>query len=239
MTSRIITCLLPVVLALIGQSGKRPPQDNHPPIVKLVSPANNTSINPGSQLAYEISVADKEDGDTRFGEINPKEVLLEARYFANRAALHAFMAKPVPNDPPGLAVMLRSGCFNCHDFKGGAMGPSFADMGRRYPHTALAADTLATRIKDGSTGIWGKEKMPSHPELTADEINSVVRWILQYATTRNVDFYVGTSGIFKVPEDRPGAFALTASYTDHGLKDLPGIRLRGVDRVVVTSSRYR
>lgn len=54
--------------------------ENHPPAVKIMAPKNNSSYARNALVAYEISVSDKEDGDSKFGEINPKEIFLEVRY---------------------------------------------------------------------------------------------------------------------------------------------------------------
>ncbi len=54
--------------------------ENHAPIVKILSPKNNSSYSSNSAIPYEISVSDKEDGESKYQEINPKEVFLEIKY---------------------------------------------------------------------------------------------------------------------------------------------------------------
>src|SRR6202012_289357 len=78
---------------------------------------------------------------------------------------------------PGLTLMARSNCFNCHQFNGRLIGPSLADIARPYPATPATIDTLTRRIKEGSTGIWGIDKMPSHPELSPEDIRAMAQWI--------------------------------------------------------------
>jgi cytochrome c len=211
-------------------------QDNHAPVVKIQSPVSNTTIAATTQVRYEIIVSDKEDGDSRYDEINPKEVILEVRLGTTHST---------PLEAPGLAVMARSNCFNCHQFNAKGIGPSLADIAKRYPAATATTDTLLKRIKDGSTGIWGKEKMPSHPELNVGDIRQMVQWIQKYAATSGVAFQNGTTGVLQFPAatssggaatPKPGIYTLTAAYTDHGIKDskdISGHYLTGLDHITV------
>ena len=210
-------------------------QENHPPVVKIISPLNRSSFDKNDQITYKISVSDKEDGDSKFDEINPKEVLLEVRYMKN-GKTPAPLAKTQNN--AGLNSIMISNCVNCHNFNSKAMGPSFYEINKRYPAAIRSnMDTLIKYIKEGSTGVWGKEKMPAHPELASAEIKSIVQWIMKSAADPNVNYYIGTSGYFqiKVPvtQKDKSSYQLTASYTDHGLIDVPGKRLTGQDAILI------
>jgi cytochrome c len=213
-------------------------QDNQPPVVKINSPKNNDLFDWNTQVNYSISVADKEDGDSKFDEINVKEVLLEVRYADSKAKVEALLNKGVQADPTGLAVMRVSNCFNCHNFNSKSIGPSFYDINKRYPATQINTDSLVKRIRTGSTSIWGKEKMPSHAELTSEEIKSTVQWILKHAADPDVNYYIGTEGAFHtrpLVAGKKGAYILAASYTDHGPKTGTGKRIKGQDVVVIRS----
>jgi len=206
-------------------------QENQAPVIKIISPQNSSSFDKDASVTYKISISDKEDGDSKFDEINPKEVLLEVRYLKSGK-----VSLPNPQSNAGLNVIMTSNCITCHGFNTKAMGPSFFDINKRYPATKANIDSLVKRIKDGSTGIWGKEKMPPHPELSVTDIKSIAQWIMKNATDPNANYYVGTDGYFRIKPDAPakGVYQLTASYTDHGLKDVPGSkRLRGQDVVMI------
>jgi len=204
-------------------------QENHPPVVKIISPQTNSSFEKDASVTYKITVSDKEDGESKFDEINTKEVLLEVRYLKNGKAV---AANPQNN---GVNIIMTSNCITCHGFNTKAMGPSFADINKRYPATKANTDSLVKRIQFGSTGIWGKEKMPPHPELSVNDIKTIVQWITKSAADPNVNYYVGTDGYFRFkPDATKGVYQLTASYTDHGLKDVPGKKLRGQDVVIIS-----
>lgn len=222
-----------VLSALINLSYGRSAQENHPPSVKITVPANRTMFKAGTAVSYQISVADPEDGDSRYDEINVKEVLLEVKYIRENPGKKGSAGNQVQDDAPGLSVIAISNCFNCHNFNGKSIGPSFFDISKRYPFTNANTDTLTRRIKNGSSGIWGKEKMPSHPELDAEQIKATVQWILKNAAARNTSYYNGISGIIQFPENRKGVYLLTASFTDHGIQGAPAKRLKGIDRITL------
>src|ERR1700761_3016093 len=150
------------------------PQENNPPVVKIISPQNNSTFDNNAPMTYKIAVSDKEDGDSKFDEINAKEVLLEVRRVTK--------SKPALNKGAqvdlGLIVIMTSNCINCHNFNSKSIGPSFYEINKRYPITKANTDTLIKRIREGSSGLWGgKEKMPTHHELSVAETASAVLWI--------------------------------------------------------------
>ncbi|QHS55814.1 hypothetical protein GWR56_09820 [Mucilaginibacter sp. 14171R-50] len=211
-------------------------QQNAAPLVKITAPKVNT-FTWGSPVSYSISVADKEDGDSKFDEINGLEVLLEVKFVPGNAKLPP--GNQAAPDEAGLAVMRASNCFNCHNFNSKLIGPSFNDIVARYPLSAANVALLTRRIREGSAGIWGKAAMPTHPELTAAETEAAVKWMFKQAADPNVTYYTGLDGLFRTkaaPADKKGTYVITASYTDHGLKASPGKqRMTGRDVMVLQS----
>jgi cytochrome c len=132
--------------------------------------------------------------------------------------------------------MRTSNCFNCHNFNSKSIGPSFYEINKRYQSTPAKTDSLVKHIYEGSSDIWGKEKMPSHPELTKEEIKNAVQWIIKQAARPDISYYMGLKGSFQLPPPakQKGVYVLTASYIDHGLKSEPGKqRFRGQDAVFI------
>ncbi len=225
-----------IFYAVASPNKKTRSQQNNPPVVTIVSPANNSSILPGVPIHYSIRVSDKEDGESKYDEINPKEVLLEVKYKSDKLTPNEGPDKTVQNDAPGLAAIKTSNCFNCHGFDAKVIGPTFTDINKRYKPTASNMVLLAKRIREGSTGVWGNVPMPTHPELTNAQIQNMVTWIMENASGTNVHYYIGTQGIFslKAPSKnyQGGAYILTASYTDHGIEN-KGERLKGQDVIII------
>ena len=213
-------------------------QENHPPVVKIITPKNNSLFDWNSQVNYTISVSDKEDGESKYEEINPKEVLLKVKYAGDVSKITAELNKTDDNSP-GLTAIRTSNCFNCHNFDSKLIGPSFNEISKRYPATSSNIGLMVKRTREGSTGVWGKVSMPTHPELTKEETQNMVEWILKNATNPNINYYIGTEGSFRLKQPvgsaQKAAYILTASYTDHGLKEGSKQRLKGQDVVVISS----
>jgi cytochrome c len=173
-------------------------QENHPPIIKISAP---TVVNAGASLTYSISVSDKEDGDTKFDEINPNEILLQVQLADNEKK----------NDVGALHTMMSSNCMNCHAFRSKLIGPSYIDISNKYSRADVA--TLAKHVKEGSKGVWGDIVMPTHPELSNEQINKMITWIVNYKDNKSVDYYLGKEGSIQLK--KPGKVILAASYLDH------------------------
>jgi len=228
MKNRPVLFMIVVFSAVLSLSFENLYQDNLPPAVKILSPKENTTIKPGASMTYRLSVNDKEDGNSEFDEINVKEVLLEVRYQRTSRT-------PQTNkDTAGLNLIRGSNCLNCHNFNSKSNGPSFFDISKRYPSTKTNVDSLTKNIQNASTGTWGKEKMPSHPELTVAEIKSTVNWILKNGSSSEISYFNGTDGNIQLPSNKTGFYILTASYMDHGPKSGKGKKLIGRDRVVIS-----
>jgi len=208
---------------------------NLAPVVKIINPKNGSSLSLNAAVSYEISVSDKEDGDSKYDEINAKEVLLEVKYLKDKSKAAALLNKPAGPDAPGLFVIRTSNCFSCHNFNSKAMGPSFFEVAGKYKPTRANIDSLVKRISVGSTGIWGKEKMPSHPELSMQDIKNTVLWILKNGADPDDNYFIGLNGLISAATIKyPGAYVFAASYIDHGLKASPGKqRLEGQDKAVL------
>jgi cytochrome c len=224
-----------VFLFCVAAKKKFTQQQNHAPVVKILSPSNNSSYNAGSLVHYKISVSDKEDGESKYDEIDEKQVLLEVKYFSDTSKLTTVNAKN-EIDEPGLAALKTSNCFNCHGFDTKITGPSFNEIIKRYKPTAANTALLQKRIKSGSTSVWGKTPMPTHPELSDIQIKNMVQWIMQNASAPNVHYYIGLEGNFnlKPPSttNKNGVYVVTASYTDRGLSNKDAL-LEGRDAIAV------
>ena len=214
-----------IFISLIGQT------PNHAPVIRISQPANHLVCIWGSRVQYSVEVSDTEDGESKYQEIQPAEVLVRLKYAENSAEASTYLKQKKFNDTVGLMNMMVSNCFSCHGFKTKLAGPSFQDISKRYPNTSSSREQLENHILTGSTGIWGKEVMPTHPELNAEFAQKMVQWILTYANDPGLNYFVGLQGV--LPLNKPktnihsGVFIVTAFYTDHGTTDFPNKRITG------------
>ncbi|HLX91509.1 MAG TPA: c-type cytochrome [Puia sp.] len=211
-------------------------QQNHPPQVIIKSPADNSEFTPAERVHYIVSVSDREDGESRFGEINKKEVLMQianitmAGQEKRKAGDHGI--------DKGLIDMMRSNCLSCHSFDRQSTGPSFRQIFEQYKAQRSVLSRLEKRIQSGSRGVWGNQPMPSHPELSDDEIRKMAEWILFRAGKGEMQYYVGTEGFISFDSIRlkgsRNVYILSASYTDHGINGKN--RLTGEYSVTISDS---
>lgn len=206
---------------------------NHAPVVKIIRPQKNSSYTWDDPVPYSVRVLDKEDGDSKFQEIPSTEVLVKLKYLENAARASVYMRQKKFNDTIGIMSMLVSNCFSCHGIKTKLAGPSFQDIGKHYRNSIIPSTELANHIKKGSTGVWGKEVMPSHPELSDTVTRQMVKWIMAYSNDPTLNYFVGLEGTLSLNRtgiaSRTGIFALSAYYPDHGTIDFPNKRMIGID----------
>lgn len=210
--------------------------NDQPPVVKITAPPNGSDYQWNSLVEYQIVVSDH-GKSSKYQEIPSNEVLLKTTYvpyISHVAANPSQREEPVP---AGVQEIEGSNCLGCHNFKSKAMGPSFSAIKERYPDTETTINLLSKHIRDGSVGVWGQGAMPSHPELTEDELHSISQWIMKHSDDPNVNYYVGTEGTFQMESPgKPGTNAgliLTANYTSHGTTDNPQPASTGQDTVVI------
>ncbi|CAD6548002.1 hypothetical protein LMG27952_04651 [Paraburkholderia hiiakae] len=84
----------------------------------------------------------------------------------------------------GLKVAQANACMGCHAVDRKLVGPSFKDVAAKYKGDAAAQAKLEKKVRDGGAGVWGAIPMPSHPGMSAADIQSVVGWVLAGASSK-------------------------------------------------------
>ncbi|KWR90782.1 c-type cytochrome [Cupriavidus sp. IDO] len=80
--------------------------------------------------------------------------------------------------PDMQALADKSGCFSCHGMQAKVVGPGFAEVAAKYKGDAEAAGRLATKIREGGKGVWGRIPMPPHGNLGEDDARKLAEWVL-------------------------------------------------------------
>lgn len=210
---------------------------DHPPRVKFIQPERNFTSGWNTLIPYSVEVTDAEDGDSKYQEIQSAEVMVRLKYVESSAKAYSYAKQKEYSDTAGMNLMIVSNCFSCHGVKNKLAGPSFLDICKRYLKTGKNQDQLTHHIMKGSTGVWGKEAMPSHPELTETVAGRMVKWILKYADEPGLNYFIGLQGILPLNKPatnvRHGLFVVTAFYTDHGTLDSPNKKITGADHIFI------
>lgn len=88
---------------------------------------------------------------------------------------------PIPpaTDEEIMALASKNNCFFCHDLDQTVMGPAWRDVAKKYRGDPGAQAWLESKILNGGGGVWGnEEKMPAHPQLTAEQRAQLARFVL-------------------------------------------------------------
>jgi cytochrome c len=72
-------------------------------------------------------------------------------------------------------------CIACHAIDHAVIGPAFQAVAAKYKSQASAAETLAAKVRNGGTGVWGQIPMPPQTQLSDADLKAIVEWVLQGA----------------------------------------------------------
>ncbi|TDU26515.1 sulfur dehydrogenase subunit SoxD [Panacagrimonas perspica] len=79
---------------------------------------------------------------------------------------------------PDVTPMLSSnGCLGCHAIDAKLLGPSFKDVAAKYADRKDATAYLASKIRGGSSGVWGVVPMPPFAQLPDETMKAITEWI--------------------------------------------------------------
>jgi|GEM_PF-405974 len=208
-------------LKLYKYISEKPGREISPPLVKIEQPYDNSIIHWGAQVRYAINVSDIQNGDSRYGEINPYEVLLEIQYLPgeNVNSLNIESGSRNQSEHKGLSLLQKSSCFTCHADRTSLVGPSFSEIADRYDTNTETLELLGKRIIEGSTGVWGNIDMPPQEYISRSEARQIADYILEQGSRSDRWVYPGLDGVFQVIEkpeqDAKGHYILTASYINN------------------------
>jgi len=68
-------------------------------------------------------------------------------------------------------------CHTCHQVNAKMVGPSYNAVALKYKGDAKAAETLAKKVIEGGSGVWGAVPMTPNP-TAKDHAAELVAWVL-------------------------------------------------------------
>lgn len=69
-------------------------------------------------------------------------------------------------------------CLGCHAVETRRVGPSYKDVAKKYAGQKDAIEKLASKIRQGGTGVWGVTFMPANPQVSEADAQKLATWIL-------------------------------------------------------------
>jgi len=69
-------------------------------------------------------------------------------------------------------------CLACHSVDKKVLGPAYKEVAAKYSNDPGAEARLVKKVREGGTGVWGKNVMPANPKLSEEDATKLVKWIL-------------------------------------------------------------
>lgn len=92
-------------------------------------------------------------------------------------ALAALSAPSWANEA-ALQLAQKNNCAACHAPDKKLVGPSWADIGKKYADVAGAEAQLIAKVKKGGAGVWGPIPMPPNVTAKDADIKTIVQYVL-------------------------------------------------------------
>lgn len=84
-----------------------------------------------------------------------------------------------PDYQKGLQLEASNDCATCHKIDEKIQGPAYQDIAAKYagqPDTIVTH--LANKIRSGGSGVWGDIVMIPHPQVSQEDAEAIVKYIL-------------------------------------------------------------
>ncbi|PCJ96563.1 MAG: Crp/Fnr family transcriptional regulator [Flavobacteriaceae bacterium] len=200
--------------------------NTRPEVTISVIGGNESFFLPGEAVAYEVSVTDDGGAD---GVVDANVyVSVDYREGYDEASLSNVGHQRASATIAGKVLTQTMDCKACHKETEKSIGPSYMEISTKYQVGRRNTNRryLLEKITNGGGGVWGEVSMPAHPDITSEEKDQLVAWILSLADTRPKKASLPLSGEI-VPEasNSGSTMVLSASYTDNGengIKPLTG-----------------
>jgi cytochrome c len=76
------------------------------------------------------------------------------------------------------ALLKDKACLTCHQLQTKVVGPAYKDVAAKYKSRKDAEAYLVSKIKGGSTGVWGQIPMPPNGTVNDAEAHTLAKFIL-------------------------------------------------------------
>ena len=176
-----------------------------------------------SKFEYNVDVSDDEDGTIGKG-IDPGAITFTADYLARGHDVTEIIQGHQANMEAsahlvGKALFESSDCKACHSITEKSVGPSLQQIADKYAGEEAAIKVLVDKVIKGGSGVWGDLMMSPHPQLSVDDTEKMIRYILSLngKSAKGGLAYKGSYAMNKhKANEKEGTYIFTASYTDRG-----------------------
>ncbi len=195
---------------------------NSRPSVEFIEPLDGDFYTPGEPIRYNVMVRDVEDGtsdleESENGEYKFIDALAPTRMFVEVMPVSDASKS---NETPGMTLIRKTDCLNCHAPNRTLVGPSFVDIATKYRDQPHQVDVSVGRVMNGSTGVWGKVGMLPHSQHTVAEVRLMVETVFSATADSSNASATGFNNSLPTAQDSQSV-QLSANYADAGRGDIP------------------
>jgi len=209
---------------------------NEPPQIAWQIEGNRSFYWDKRSIPYQVSVRDREDGSSGESGFDDNRVSVSFDYLpqgvdVTEIAQGHLAGMAASQLARGAKLIEESDCQNCHAKDTKVNGPSYQEIAARYRNNVNAETTLATKVINGGSGVWGETAMSAHPQLSEEQAREMVRYILTLGDAPAVEKRThNLKGAFVTKEHlqkkEKGVYVLMATYTDLGNGQISPITAR-------------
>ncbi len=109
----------------------------------------------------------------------------------------------------GLSFLNKNDCKTCHLEYENMVGPSYDSIAKRYPFKWPQIRNLAQKVINGGSGVWGDVMMTAHKDLSQENAESMIYYILSLdgepsppSPTQNSNLFLGVESKKFVLDDK-------------------------------------
>ncbi|MCU0349107.1 MAG: PQQ-dependent sugar dehydrogenase, partial [Saprospiraceae bacterium] len=205
---------------------------NSQPSVAWKLDGNQTFYWDDAELPYKLEVSDPEDGSLANGKLDPRRVKISIDYLAEGQDVAAIVMGHQTKESAtmgslqfatGFKLIEANDCKTCHATDAKVNGPSYIDIANRYYGSEFAVQTLSKKVITGGAGNWGETAMSAHPNLSQQQAEDIVKYILSLAGEVQSTVSLPFNGTYRtnahMGKGEKGAYVFQASYRDMGSAD--------------------
>ncbi|MBT8221186.1 MAG: DUF1080 domain-containing protein [Bacteroidia bacterium] len=123
--------------------------------------------------------------------------------------------------PEGARLIARSDCKTCHNTFKKTIGPAYVEVAKKYRNTKENRVMLASKIRNGGSGVWGPAVMTAHPGIEESDLSSMVTYIMEL----DADTEAEEEAIMTAEID-PGLDYVVGKESSFENELLPGLRVK-------------
>ena len=100
------------------------------------------------------------------------------KYLALSVSLGVALASGAALAADAEQLLKDKACLSCHQVDKKLVGPAYKDVAAKYKARKDAEAYLASKIKGGSTGVWGPIPMPPNAGVNDEEAKTLAKFVM-------------------------------------------------------------